>query len=371
MEYLGGVKCETATVLTAVLSAAAFALYGAQQASSNQAIGDAEIIPNDLALPLAFAAAAFPIVIVWLMWHFQDNTPGNTLHKQSPGVIVFQTIMVVSCWVFIRHVFIVLTNGDCTICDYPRVFDKVSHSLYCSYYRFAQTLTIHSQPIFKKVLSKAFWVHIICAGVVSLIAPFQFIEKVRTFNNYAIHRKMGRIVLVASIFHQTSASVMLTMQLFGNEVVHFHSRLHYYCYIGSFGFFNIYTWSAIIKGWTAIRRKDIIAHRANMMRLGSMWLCVVVYQRCIVPITFWILSKLSSTDTSLGNGYIAVAWSTLFVGIVPVELYLKCGRFEDSTNDDASLLEDLHDCYALSSTNKTGVGRWSQPNYNTLLPAPD
>ena len=89
-----------------------------------------------------------------------------------------------------------------------------------------------------------------------------------------------------------------------------------------------------------------------------MWLCVVVYQRCIVPITFWILSKLSSTDTSLGNGYIAVAWSTLFVGIVPVELYLKCGRFEDSTNDDASLLEDLHDCYALSSTNKTGVGRW-------------
>jgi len=355
---VSGVKCETTTVLTVVLSAFAFALYGAQQASSNQAIGDPEIIPNDLALPLAFAAAAaFPIVVVWLMWHFQDTTPGNTLHKQyfyTPGVVVFQTIMVVTCWVFIHHVLLLIMNGNCTICDYPRVFDR---------------------PIFKKILAKAFWVHIVCAGVVSLIAPFQFIEKIRTFNDYAIHRKMGRIVLVASIFHQTSASVMLTMQLFGNEVTHFHSRLHYYCYIGSFVFFNIYTWTAIIKGWTAIRQEDVQTHGANMMRLGSMWVCVVVYQRCIVPIAFWILSKVSSTDSSLGNGYIVVAWSTLFVGIVPVELYLKySGRFEDSTNDDtnASLLEDLHDCCApLPSTNKKGVGTWSQPNYNTLLPAHD
>ena len=101
-----------------------------QQASSNQAIGDPEIIPNDLALPLAFAAAAaFPIVVVWLMWHFQDTTPGNTLHKQyyyTPGVVVFQTIMVVTCWVFIHHVLILIMNGNCTICDYPR--DSIDQS---------------------------------------------------------------------------------------------------------------------------------------------------------------------------------------------------------------------------------------------------
>ena len=330
METPARLKSETATALTAGLSLVACALYGAQQASSNQAIGDPEVIPGDLALPLAFATAAFPAVIVWLMWHFQDTT-GSTLHTQyfdTPGVIVFQSIMVMAFWVFIHHVVVLYTNGDCTICDYPRVFDK---------------------PVFKVVLAKAFWIHIGCAGAVSLIAPFQFIEKVLKFNYFIIHRNLGRVVLVASVFHQASASVMLTMQLFGNEVTHFHSRWHFCCYISSFGFFNVYTWTAIIKGWTAIRRNDVPTHGSYMMRLGSMWLCVVVYQRCIVPVAFWILPMLSTTDYSLGNAYIVVAWGTLFVGVVPVELYLKySGRFEDSapiivdgsSTDDASLSED-------------------------------
>lgn len=100
-------------------------------------------------------------------------------------------------------------------------------------------------------------IHIVGAALFALVGAFQFVPRIRRHNR-SWHRRAGRVVVVAGLLVSGSA---LWLTLFyaaqpGTGEILYVLRL----------VFGTSTIGCLVLGFTAIRRRDINAHRAWMMR---------------------------------------------------------------------------------------------------------
>jgi hypothetical protein len=179
----------------------------------------------------------------------------------------------------------------------------------------------------EKYYPSAFWLHAIPAGIISLLCPFQLTEQVRKWNDYKAHRWIGRVVLIASCVHQTSATYLTISNLFFNRHKSFPtSWMANTVYALGFVPFNI--WTSTIQGWRCARRGWIVEHGAWMYRLSSMWVITVVLFR-------WLNGTLAvffgpEWGTAL-HVWFAFAWT------IPLEIFLqRSGRFDWSKAGSAA-----------------------------------
>lgn len=238
-------------------------------------------------------------VIVLEMWWYRDKSASTwwLRYKDTPGIMIFQ-ISICSCfWAFVPHVLSVIFTWTCDLCRPVRNWDSHEHQFRHSYF-----------------------MHVFPALVIGVLGPFQFIEKVRKYRNFLLHRWFGRTLLTCSVVHQASASAMIYYEIMYSSSP-IASDFHYRCYTSSFACYNLYAWVSIVFGWRAALRKDIPAHGAWMHRLGTMWFAIVVAFRILpMPLTAMFGPGVALAVTGWG----------IFIGcVVAVEVFLaKSGRFE-------------------------------------------
>lgn len=99
----------------------------------------------------------------------------------------------------------------------------------------------------------AFYSHIVFAGLALAIGPFSFVQRIRD-RHPRVHRLLGRVYVVCVLLGAVAGLIMATVNTAGIS--------------GFFGFGAL----AVLWGWftvtahRAIRRRDVRAHRAWMMR---------------------------------------------------------------------------------------------------------
>lgn len=113
--------------------------------------------------------------------------------------------------------------------------------------------------------------HVVLGGVFVLLAPFQFVASIRQ-RCLAYHRWAGRVlVLVGAIVGLTAIFMAVVIPFSGNP-----ERL----INGSFGLIFL---TCIWKAVTAIRRRDVRAHRQWMTRAMAMGLAPATMRLLFIP----------------------------------------------------------------------------------------
>jgi len=239
-----------------------------------------------------------------LVFRSRDRT-ATTWYKQycnTPGQRLAMIVFYACFWGFVGHVMQLIVNDDCDVCTglIGKTWPKLSNVA--------------------QYFPALFWVHATTSGVIALLAPLQFTEKIRKWNEFRAHRWIGRLVLLASCVHQIGATYLTISNLFFNRHNAFPtSWAANTVYALGFVPFNIFAWMATIQGWRCARQRRINEHGAWMYRLGGMWIIFVIFFRVIDP-------PLEMLDEEWG---LALHMPTMFLWMIPLEIYIqKSGRFD-------------------------------------------
>jgi hypothetical protein len=252
-----------------------------------------------------------PVVLLEMHWH-QDRS-GITWYeryKDTPGVFVFQAVATICFMGFVIHVLSLLGLRLCDLCDGPfGVF--------------------FSSEAMKLLFIVAYWSHIAPSAFICILAPLQFLEPVRKFQNFFVHRWAGRVILVCAVLHQSGASLMLLVEFKSSRADGSDAgTVPFYSHLAVSAAFNLYAWVSLIVGWNAVLRKspDIPLHGAMMHRLGGSWFAIICTFRVVALPLVPILGD--AWGLSMGS------WVAFFGTIIPLEAYLKySGRFDPAVPD--------------------------------------
>ncbi len=153
------------------------------------------------------------------------------------------------------------------------------------------------------------YLHIVPGVVYLLLAPFQLWRRFRT-RHLRLHRLMGRIALPAGLVSGVLALVFGTLYPYGGPVESAATVV-----------FGLYFLTALARGYLAVRRKDITAHRRWMIRAFA----VAVG---IGTIRIWIglfeATGLLAIQDNTGTVWFGVAfWLAFLMHAAAAELYLR------------------------------------------------
>lgn len=255
--------------------------------------------------PVCFAL--MPVIGLEAYWY--RNKFGDTWHEKFGGTPIsgiFLAICYLCFWSMVVHVGILLATSQCDICD--------------------------GNPAAEKwFFHHAYWLHVLPSGLIAIAGPLQYTPAIRKAFSFAVHRWLGRVLLMASVVHQASATVLFVSE-------EFYSRVDclpgdpmcggwpYRFYVAGFIPKNLVSWAAIVLGWRAARQKRIAEHGRWMYRLGAMWVITIVVAHLIVYPVFAVVGPTYK--------YAVGEWVEWFF-VVPAEIYIrKSGRFkleEDAT----------------------------------------
>lgn len=133
-----------------------------------------------------------------------------------------------------------------------------------------------------------FYLHIIPGMIALMSGPFQFIPKLR--NRYLnAHRKLGKVYVLACVIAGIAGFVIAYFATGG--------------WIASLGFMSMAaTWLFFtIKAWTTIRKKDIPAHQAWMIRSFAVTLAAVTLR-------IWIPIFIGIFGMEFIESYVIISW---------------------------------------------------------------
>lgn len=277
------------TVLLAVMGMAVFSCQQVlQRLNDEHGLGSAGTV--FWVTVCCFLAA---LAIAGDMYVCRDPKAPNWYHryKTTPGMLAAQTTVLSCFWVFNFDIVGLLFAWGCDTCK-----------------------SVNSPSVRAYAYKFAFWSHVLTCIPIALLGPLQFSEKLRKFHGFLLHRWFGRILLLASVVHQASVSMLIIISL--QTWKDWPDRLYYF----ALAVMNMYAWVAIIVGWPAGVRKNIPTHGAHMHRLGAMWFGIVVAFRVFRPFA-GAVSKTWEDPI--------VAWAVAICCIGAVEVYLlKSGRFD-------------------------------------------
>lgn len=265
---------------------------------------------------LVLCAGCFILVPVLGLetWMYQ-NKQGETWHDRygnTPVSGVCLAILYACMWAFVPHVVTLLASWKCDICDGN---PAAAHSFF----------------------HVAYWLHVIPSGVIAVAGPLQFTPAVRKLCRYAVHRWLGRFILVASVVHQASATALFVSEEWYSKVGCSAGEADcggwtYRIYVAGFIPKNLLSWTAIVLGFAAARQKRFAEHGAWMYRLGAMWIITVIVAHIIIYPVGWLVGPEWK--------YAAGEWiEWLFV--IPAEIYIrKSGRFNLNAEAESRIKVD-------------------------------
>lgn len=147
----------------------------------------------------------------------------------------------------------------------------------------------------------AIGVHASFGGLALFLGLFQMSQRLRT-KRPDIHRWMGRITVPIAVI-SGSAGLWLAVYSYGGWITHL-----------GFGGLAIGTISCPILGWLAMRRKDVTAHRAWMLRTFLLLFSAVTLRIFLMPLA-----------TTLGflTAYQIVSWLCWVPNILFAEYLIR------------------------------------------------
>jgi uncharacterized membrane protein len=147
------------------------------------------------------------------------------------------------------------------------------------------------------------FVHIICGGLFMILAPLQFVERIRS-KHLRFHKISGRVVVVCGLIIGVSALVMSFKMVIGGATET----------SATFTFAILFLFS-LCKGFYHIRRGEVALHRRWMIRMFAIGLAVATV-RPIVGM-FFALSHLSP------HQFFGIAfWIGFIINLVAAEVWL-------------------------------------------------
>lgn len=247
-----------------------------------------------------------------IVYNHRDQQ-GITWYSQYCNTSAHRLCMIifyVCFWGFLCHTIRLYIDNDCESCVGRGILAKVWWS--------------SSVPALARYYPFAFWVHVVPAGCISFLAPFQLTKQVRVWNNFQAHRWIGRVVLVASCVHQASATYLTICNLFFNRNVRFQSSwAANTVYASGFVLPNVYSWTATIQGWKCAVDGRLIEHGAWMYRLCGVWAITIILFRNFQPVWSLVFGP---------QWGLALELHLVFLFLIPLEIYLwKSGRFDWGT----------------------------------------
>lgn len=227
---------------------------------------------------------------------------GNTAAQRS-AMILFYAIL----WGSAGHILQLMSLWYCDICD--GFFGK-------TWYSWAPTLE-HYYP-------SVFWMHVIPACTFALLGPLQLTEKIRKWKGFLAHRWIGRVVLLASLLHQLSASYLMISNLFFNRSHMFPtSVVANRVYALAFVPLNVYGMTATIMGYKTVRQRQLTEHGVWMYRLAGIWFITVFGCRVLRVLNGPMSVIFEAEWCPALQVWAAVTW------IIPLEIFVqKSGRFD-------------------------------------------
>lgn len=244
-----------------------------------------------------------PLLCVEAFYH--QNVSGHSWHERygdSPVGGVLLGVYYACFWSFAVHAAILISTWQCDICT----GNPASGTGY---------------------FTVAYWLHVFPSLVIAIASPLQFTPSIRKLRGYSVHRWIGRLILLASVMHQASATVLFVSELFFSKVdcalvdpaeVGQCGWL-YRIYVAGFVPKNLLAWAAIVMGYLTARRKRFAEHGRWMYRLAAMWIITIVVAHIIIyPVGF-----------AVGPQYkYAIGEWTEWLFVVPMEAYIRrSGRF--------------------------------------------
>lgn len=301
------------SICIATISLLGGCVFLAQQLSANyQLTPDVDVyVPSFLQTPTAANVSSFlcilitPLVALEMYWHRDHSSlTWYGRYKDTTGVVIFQVVSTLCFMAFFAHVATIHLLEECSSCKTVSFVDAGMEAVF----RFA------------------YWSHVTPSLFISILAPLQFLEPVRKFWSFFVHRWVGRILMLCAVLHQLSATAMISAEVnsatlhgaVAGSFVWWHTIVVFFA-------FNIWAWVAIIVGWWAIARKspNIKLHGEMMHRLGASWFSNICAGRMIF-MPMMILSPEWAFLVGLPL--------TLLVCFIATEIYLKyAGRFATKT----------------------------------------
>ncbi len=154
-------------------------------------------------------------------------------------------------------------------------------------------------------------IHIIPGLVFMILAPLQFVRRLRT-RKPGLHRWMGRVAIAAGLIIGSTALVMSPQMAIGgvNETV------------ATMFFAGIFLF-ALIKAFVSIRRRNIALHREWMIRAFAIALAVATI-RPIVGV-FFATSRL--THLTPHDFFGTAFWLGFTMHLIAAEIWINYTRF--------------------------------------------
>jgi uncharacterized membrane protein YozB (DUF420 family) len=167
--------------------------------------------------------------------------------------------------------------------------------------------TVPDESLFEHRYARYPWLayaHILPGAVYLLIAPIQLWRRFRT-RHFAVHRRMGRVALVAGIISGTFAILFGAFHAFGGPLEASAAIV-----------FGAWFLLALATAYRAIRRRDVRTHRRWMIRAFAVGAAVGT-------IRLWIglfeAFGLMSFRDAIGVAF----WLSFVLHAVAAELYLR------------------------------------------------
>mmetsp|Transcript_106832 Transcript_106832/g.312282 ORF Transcript_106832/g.312282 Transcript_106832/m.312282 type:complete len:326 (+) Transcript_106832:71-1048(+) len=239
-----------------------------------------------------------------LEMYLYRNVSGRTWQERYGSTPVAWALLGIyyGCfWSFAVHAVRLIANWDCDICAGNPASSK-------SYFR------------------AAYWLHVFPSFVIAVFSPLQYTESIRKFKSYLIHRWVGRLVLLASVVHQASATVLFASELFFSKAdctlfgdMGQCDGWRYRIYVSGFVPKTVLAWSAIVLGFVRARQGRFAEHGRWMYRLGAMWVITIVVAHIIIyPVGYLVGPQWK---------YAVGEW-TEWLFVIPMEIYIRrSGRF--------------------------------------------
>lgn len=149
--------------------------------------------------------------------------------------------------------------------------------------------------------------HVIPGGLIFLLAPFQFSDRVRRrYVNY--HRWTGRVLLVAVAISGTNAFIFGLFMPFGGWLESAAVML--------FGTLFLY---AGARAWVAIRRRDVTTHREWMTRMFAVAIGIATTRVISIGVS-------ALTTLSLREVFLVSLWAGFASSVVGGEITIRRAR---------------------------------------------
>ncbi|MBS1526827.1 MAG: DUF2306 domain-containing protein [Bacteroidetes bacterium] len=162
------------------------------------------------------------------------------------------------------------------------------------------------------------FVHIMAGGLFMILAPLQFVPKIR-MNHLWFHRLSGRILFISGLIIGISALIMSFKTTIGGATE-----------TSATLFFAILFLFSLFKGLYHIRRREVALHREWMLRMFAIGLAVATV-RPIVGM-FFAFSKLSPHE------FFGIAfWIGFTAHLVVAEAWINYTR--NSQNQNATFVK--------------------------------